>query len=459
MFNKKLVLLIITIMLFACVSVILYAEIDARAREEMREIKERYQTFFRDFNSFTRYSPHQTRDLAISEMIYQFIYYDTEDWENSDKSDLSYDAHGRIQAIYHYWWDEEEEVWADHPITTFLNWDENNNLLQVIYHIIEDPYDMVFAVTTQTFNANNQITSLVMEFFDEDEEELVIWREMEFYYGTNGFAEWALMTDYEYMEYGRVTLSYDISNRISEILNEYSMDGEMWYLEGWSVIEYHPNDSSGYQDFQDFLNLLALEMGFDDPVWLSQPMYLSETFYYWDDEDWQPYERDIYTYYPDNKLESRICEEYWDEWSPENRVYYLYNVRDQLDIIYYQYYHYFEEEWTDYGRYLITMSEAADIDDDYLVPQPFRVANYPNPFNPETTISFELPYDQIIELSIVNIKGQTVRTLANELKSAGVHHIVWDGKDNSGKTLSSGVYFYHLNSDNQSHTGKMLLLK
>ncbi|MBW6516713.1 MAG: T9SS type A sorting domain-containing protein [Candidatus Cloacimonetes bacterium] len=459
MYSKKLIPSMTMIMLLTLISVTLFAEMDIRVQEDMREIKEKYRTAFRDFRNLIRFAPNSTRDLAMSEMIFQFIDYDTEDWENSDKSNFSYDVHGRMQAIYHYWWDDYEELWVDHPITTFLNWDDNDNLVELIYHFYEEPYDLVFSVITQTFNANNQITNVIMEFYDEDEEELVLWREMEFYYDNNGFAEWSLMIDYEYMEYERISISYDDSDRFNEILTEYSPDADIWYPSELSLIEYHPNDNSGYQEFQDFINSFALMIGMDDPIWLPQPMFLTETLHDWESGDWHPVERDVFTYYPDNTLESRIYEVYFVEWYPENRIYYLYNVRDQLDMIYLQYYHYFEEEWVDYERYLITMSETSSIEDDYLTLQPFRVANYPNPFNPETTIRFELPFDQKTELSIVNIKGQTVRTLLNELKSAGVHHIVWDGKDNNGKTLSSGVYFYHLNSDKQTLSGKMLLLK
>lgn len=87
--------------------------------------------------------------------------------------------------------------------------------------------------------------------------------------------------------------------------------------------------------------------------------------------------------------------------------------------------------------------------------------NYPNPFNPETTISFNLTAEDAenAEIIIYNIKGQKVKQLLNEALPAGKHSVVWDGKDEKGKNVSSGVYFYKLKSDNFEQTRKMILMK
>lgn len=87
-------------------------------------------------------------------------------------------------------------------------------------------------------------------------------------------------------------------------------------------------------------------------------------------------------------------------------------------------------------------------------------ANYPNPFNPTTTISFSIPADSKVGVSIYNVKGQKVKTLVNDELEQGHHKIVWDSKDNSGKSVSSGVYFYKLNVNGKDKAvRKCLLLK
>jgi hypothetical protein len=85
--------------------------------------------------------------------------------------------------------------------------------------------------------------------------------------------------------------------------------------------------------------------------------------------------------------------------------------------------------------------------------------NYPNPFNPITTINYSITEEGTVELTVYNIKGQKVKTLVNERKEAGQHSIVWNGKDNTNKTVSSGIYFYSLSTGKKNMKKKMLLLK
>ena len=86
-------------------------------------------------------------------------------------------------------------------------------------------------------------------------------------------------------------------------------------------------------------------------------------------------------------------------------------------------------------------------------------ANYPNPFNPETTIAFDLPQAGRVELQVFDLLGQTVRTLLAQELSAGGHQVVWNGLDASGARVSSGVYFYRLQAGSQVQMRRMLLLK
>ena len=90
--------------------------------------------------------------------------------------------------------------------------------------------------------------------------------------------------------------------------------------------------------------------------------------------------------------------------------------------------------------------------------QEISLNNYPNPFNPITTISFSIPNDSNVELSIYNIKGQKIKTLAHEYYSKGKHSIVWDGEDASGKKVASGVYLYKLSVNSRIKTVKKCLL-
>jgi len=94
-------------------------------------------------------------------------------------------------------------------------------------------------------------------------------------------------------------------------------------------------------------------------------------------------------------------------------------------------------------------------------PEVYALAdNYPNPFNPATTIKYQLPEAGLVTLEVYNMLGQVVRTLVNEHQSAGRYSMQWDASNDKGQSLSSGMYFYHVTAGQEfQSTKKMLLLK
>ena len=85
--------------------------------------------------------------------------------------------------------------------------------------------------------------------------------------------------------------------------------------------------------------------------------------------------------------------------------------------------------------------------------------NYPNPFNPETTISYSLEHSGNVRLEVYNVKGQLIRTLVNENKPAGNHKVIWNGVDNSNRPVASGIYYYRLTAGKYSGSRRMILMK
>jgi len=84
--------------------------------------------------------------------------------------------------------------------------------------------------------------------------------------------------------------------------------------------------------------------------------------------------------------------------------------------------------------------------------------NYPNPFNPGTLIEYELPEQQYIEISVYNNLGQIVRVLEEGVKEKGAHSIYWNGQDETGQPVASGLYYYRLKSPGKIMQKNMLLL-
>jgi len=85
--------------------------------------------------------------------------------------------------------------------------------------------------------------------------------------------------------------------------------------------------------------------------------------------------------------------------------------------------------------------------------------NQPNPFNPTTTIRYVLPVREQVTLAIYDANGRLVRTLVNEVEGYGAHEVAWDGRDDGGVAMGSGVYFYRLRAGKRTESKKMVLLK
>ena len=98
--------------------------------------------------------------------------------------------------------------------------------------------------------------------------------------------------------------------------------------------------------------------------------------------------------------------------------------------------------------------------DDAPAPGAFILAqNFPNPFNPSTTITFILPRPGPVALEIYDASGRRIRALASGYMVAGAHSVAWDGRDNAGRLVASGVYFCRLRAGDLRATKKMILLK
>jgi photosystem II stability/assembly factor-like uncharacterized protein len=107
-----------------------------------------------------------------------------------------------------------------------------------------------------------------------------------------------------------------------------------------------------------------------------------------------------------------------------------------------------QEQYTDVETF------GDEMPKDYALQQ-----NYPNPFNPQTIIRYDLPRSSFVRITIFNLLGLEVKLLVNEEKGTGKHNIYWNSTDNSGKKVSSGVYFYTITADNFTQTKKMVLMK
>lgn len=105
-------------------------------------------------------------------------------------------------------------------------------------------------------------------------------------------------------------------------------------------------------------------------------------------------------------------------------------------------------------------TDVEDLADNPNAPRSFALfQNHPNPFNPVTQISYQLPQECRVRVTIYNVRGQRVRTLYDGRQGAGTHTLSWDGRDTGGRLLSSGIYLYRLEAGQFHQTRKMTLMK
>ena len=112
----------------------------------------------------------------------------------------------------------------------------------------------------------------------------------------------------------------------------------------------------------------------------------------------------------------------------------------------------------DSGFTILDINNLTPVSENVITKEKMLLTNYPNPFNPSTTIEFSILYSSKVELSIYNIKGQKVKTLYSGIEEEGKHSILWNGKDTNDKPVSSGIYFYKLNVNGKTEAVKKCLL-
>ena len=112
------------------------------------------------------------------------------------------------------------------------------------------------------------------------------------------------------------------------------------------------------------------------------------------------------------------------------------------------------------GQFIVLSGVHGELDKDLVLPQQYTLyQNYPNPFNPVTNISFDLPEQGYVSLVVFDIMGREIMRIIDEQLNGGHHKFSWNGKHNSGRVASSGIYFYRFTAKDFPQTRKMLIIK
>ena len=100
------------------------------------------------------------------------------------------------------------------------------------------------------------------------------------------------------------------------------------------------------------------------------------------------------------------------------------------------------------------------IDDNFIVAESFKLfPAFPNPFNPNTVIRYLLPHKAMVSLNIFDLKGRLIRNLVDSFQEPGIKSVIWNAKDNNGRSLPTGIYFYKIQSENFLESKKVIYIK
>ena len=112
-----------------------------------------------------------------------------------------------------------------------------------------------------------------------------------------------------------------------------------------------------------------------------------------------------------------------------------------------------------FGAASITIPQPTGVEDSVLPVPDFSINSYPNPFSSETRIALQVKSEAVLSANIYNLRGQLVKSFPSMLLKQGENQLTWDGKDNRGKALPDGIYFFSAAASGQVHTHRLLLLK
>ena len=115
---------------------------------------------------------------------------------------------------------------------------------------------------------------------------------------------------------------------------------------------------------------------------------------------------------------------------------------------------------TDGGGTITYLPTSVQSEQNTAIPTTFKLEqNFPNPFNPRTTINYQLPRNTKVSLRIYNLNGQMIKSLVNSKQTMGSYAVTWDGKDEYGKQVASGLYIYAIKTKEFEQKRKMLFVR
>jgi hypothetical protein len=340
------------------------------------------------------------------------------DWMNMAYTEFSYDSNGNLITDLNKGW--SDNAWVNNSRTTYTY--EGNLGMEAVTENWGNETWVPYIKTQWTYNENGRVTKMFDQLWENNE--WVNTSQNTYTYDGNNCTE-LLMQDW-------VNGAWETSHKTT-----YEYDGE-----GNNISSISETWLMGFLITSKEIN--TFEQGLRKTV-LSQNLVGT---------DWMDASKATYSY-NENRQEIQFVSEQWTgtEWKYTMQGIYTYDANGNNTEALTQ--NWEDNAWVNFMKLTYNYQQTTDVEENNISVKEFRLFNnYPNPFNPSTVISYQLPVSSYITLKIFDIIGNELATLVNEEKPAGSYQVEFNAAN-----LPSGLYFYKLQAGNYSETKKMLMIK
>jgi Secretion system C-terminal sorting domain len=361
-------------------------------------------------------------------------------WVNSNRKTFTYDSNGNETSWLSENWDDTN--WVNYFSYT-KEYDSSKNLTSWLYEDWEDTKWIHNTRRKFTYDSNNNITSFLYEEWDANN--LLYINRTTYTYDPSGniisgvIEKWN-ETDWETISRGNST--NDSNGNMISWINE-SWNGTNWVNSNRKTFTYDSNGNETSWLSENWIDTNWINYSSYTRIYDSNGNQTLWVFQTWDDTNWVTNSRRNYTYDSDENIIAML----YEIWDGEN-----WSLGTNHIILEHQNGNYYSLTFAEIEIFYKTIT---DVKNEESTINKFSLSqNYPNPFNPTTTIHYSIPSTNLVQLKVYNILGAEVASLINEIKVIGNYKVSFDAS-----TLSSGIYFYSLQTEDYKEIKKLILLK
>ncbi len=357
------------------------------------------------------------RETGETEQVWDV---DSSKWLNSSKSIIAYNIDGTLMTMTEQEWSEGACV-----NTYLISYSYSGGLTDTMWMKVWSGSDWVNSMRSiLSYSSGKLVTTLSQQW------QTSVWVNMmktDYTYsgGLVSEAVSQLWTGGAWMNSSKVSYSYNASNlKTQEVHQTYA--GVVWTNSIKTDYTYNGSNNE------------ILRVNSD-----------------WSGAAWSPTDADTTKWSGDDEIEV-VHNHFVDGWLSRTQYTYDANHNGILDLSQ----DWSGSSWENGSRAVYVYAVLAVEIDRGRQPEVFELGqNYPNPFNPITAIRYSLHRPSLVNITVFNVLGQEVKTLEQGMQAAGSYETTWDGTDQAGQTVASGVYFYRITAGNYTETRKMVLLK